>query len=53
MPQLYRGMVIRSSEKLFEGMAVVDKIEGVKTASRGYMGDVPVNPVIIEKISVK
>jgi len=39
--------------KVIEGMDVVDKIEGVNTASRGYMGDVPVNPVIIEKISVK
>jgi hypothetical protein len=34
-------------------MDVVYKIESVKTALKGYMGDVPVNPVIIEKIFVK
>jgi len=39
--------------KVIKGMDVVEKIESVKTASRGYMGDVPVNSVIIEKISVK
>ena len=36
--------------KVVAGMDVVDRIEGVKTASRGYMGDVPVEPVIIERI---
>ena len=39
--------------KVIKGMDVVHKIESVNTASKGYMGDVPVNPVIIEKISVK
>jgi cyclophilin family peptidyl-prolyl cis-trans isomerase len=39
--------------KVIKGMDVVDKIESVKTASKGYMGDVPVNPVIIEKIYIK
>jgi len=40
------GIVIR-------GMDVVDKIENAKTSSKGYMRDVPVDPVIIEKIFVK
>ena len=35
--------------KVIDGMAVVDKIEGVKTQS----GDVPVEPVIIKSIRVK
>jgi peptidyl-prolyl cis-trans isomerase B (cyclophilin B) len=39
--------------KVIKGMDVVDKIESVKTASMGYMNDVPVDPVIIEKVSVK
>ncbi len=39
--------------KVTKGMDVVDKIESVKTASKGYMDDVPVNPVIIERVSVK
>jgi peptidyl-prolyl cis-trans isomerase B (cyclophilin B) len=39
--------------KVIKGMDVVYKIESVKTALKGYMGDVPVNPVIIEKIFVK
>jgi len=39
--------------KVIKGMDVVDKIESVKTASTGYMNDVPVDPVIIEKVSVK
>lgn len=39
--------------KVVSGMDVVDKIESVKTSSMGGMGDVPVIPVIIEKISVQ
>ncbi len=39
--------------KVIKGMEVVDKIENAKTGSKGHMGDVPVEPVIIEKISVK
>jgi len=39
--------------KVIKGMDVVNKIENVETAFRGFMGDVPVNPVIIEKIFVK
>ncbi|WP_435548294.1 peptidylprolyl isomerase [Desulfobacterium sp. N47] len=39
--------------KVIKGMDVVDKIESVEISSKGFMGDVPVNPVIIEKISVK
>jgi cyclophilin family peptidyl-prolyl cis-trans isomerase len=39
--------------KVVQGMDVVDKIEVVNTATRGDMDDVPVKPVIIEKISVK
>ena len=38
--------------KVVQGMDVVDKIEVVNTATRGDMDDVPVKPVIIEKISV-
>ncbi len=39
--------------KVVKGMDVVDKIESVKTTSKGYMADVPVNTVLIEKIYVK
>jgi len=39
--------------KVINGMDVVDKIERVKTASKNHMDDVPVNPVIIENISVQ
>ena len=35
--------------KVTEGMDVVEKIKSVKTGSRGYHQDVPVEPVIIEK----
>jgi peptidyl-prolyl cis-trans isomerase B (cyclophilin B) len=35
--------------KVVEGQDVVDKIEKVKTATRGGHGDVPVEDVIIEK----
>lgn len=39
--------------KVVQGMDVVDKIEIVNTATRGDMDDVPVKPIIIEKISLK
>ena len=39
--------------KVVQGMDVVDKIEVVNTKTRGDMDDVPVRPVMIEKISVK
>ncbi|MDA8124050.1 MAG: peptidylprolyl isomerase [Deltaproteobacteria bacterium] len=39
--------------KVIKGMEVVDQIESAKTGFQGPMGDVPVTPIIIEKISVK
>jgi cyclophilin family peptidyl-prolyl cis-trans isomerase len=39
--------------KVVQGMDVVDKIEVVNTTTRGDLDDVPVKPIIIEKISVK
>ncbi len=39
--------------KITSGMDVVDKIEVVRTQPKGFMDDVPAQPVIIEKISVK
>lgn len=33
-----------------EGMAVIDAISGVKTGSSGMFRDVPVEPVVIEKV---
>ncbi len=38
--------------KVTGGMDIVDKIEGVKTGSFGYHQDVPVEEVIIEKVTV-
>ncbi|MDQ1924765.1 peptidylprolyl isomerase [Massilia sp. CCM 8695] len=38
--------------KVSEGTDVVDKIRKVKTANSGMFADVPVEPVIIEKITV-
>lgn len=38
--------------KVTEGTDVVDKIKGVKTGSKGMHQDVPVEPVIIEKVTV-
>ncbi|HMM55290.1 MAG TPA: peptidylprolyl isomerase [Candidatus Desulfobacillus sp.] len=35
--------------KVVEGTEVVDRIKGVKTASRGFHQDVPVEDIIIEK----
>ena len=36
--------------KVIDGMDVVDKIRKVKTGTRGYMRDVPVDDVEIEEI---
>ncbi len=38
--------------KVVEGQAVVDAIDTVKTGSSGMHGDVPVEPVVIEKAEV-
>lgn len=38
--------------RVVEGMDVVDKIKGVKTGSKGFHQDVPVEDVIIEKAEV-
>lgn len=38
--------------KVTEGMDVVDAIVGVKTGNHGFHQDVPVDPVIINKVSV-
>lgn len=38
--------------KVIEGMDVVDKIKEVKTTTKGYYGDVPVEPVIIQSLKV-
>jgi peptidyl-prolyl cis-trans isomerase B (cyclophilin B) len=36
--------------RVIEGMDVVDKIKGVKTATRGMHGDVPVEDVVIKSV---
>ena len=38
--------------KVTDGMDVVNKIKGVKTGTKGYHQDVPVEAVIIEKVTV-
>lgn len=38
--------------KVSEGMDVVDKIRKVKTGTKGYHSDVPMEPVVIEKVTV-
>ncbi len=38
--------------EVVEGQDVVDAIEGVQTASHGFHGDVPVEPVIITKATI-
>lgn len=35
-----------------EGIEVVDKIANVKTGNYGYFGDVPCDPVVIEKVEI-
>ncbi len=39
--------------KVVKGMDVVDAISGVKTAKKGMMGDVPVSPVRIIKMTIE
>jgi peptidyl-prolyl cis-trans isomerase B (cyclophilin B) len=39
--------------KVIKGMDVVDAISGVKTGKKGMMGDVPVEPVKIIKMTIK
>jgi peptidyl-prolyl cis-trans isomerase B (cyclophilin B) len=39
--------------KVIKGMDVVDAISKVKTGTRGSMSDVPVEPVVITKVTVK
>ncbi len=39
--------------KVVKGMDVVDAISGVKTAKKGMMGDVPVTPVRIIKMTIE
>lgn len=38
--------------EVVEGMDVVDKIRGVKTTSKGYHDDVPVEDVIIQSVTI-
>ena len=38
--------------KVVEGMDVVDAIVGVRTTRKGPHGDVPVEPVVIEKVTI-
>ncbi|MGB3608905.1 MAG: peptidylprolyl isomerase [Cellvibrio sp.] len=38
--------------KVTSGMDVVEKIKGVKTGSKGFHQDVPLDPIVIEKVTV-
>ena len=38
--------------QVIKGMDVVEKIEGVSTTTSGYYADVPVDPVVIKKITI-
>ncbi len=38
--------------KVTDGMDVVDTIKGVKTGNAGHHGDVPVEDVVIEKVTI-
>ncbi|WP_100642911.1 peptidylprolyl isomerase [Alteromonas facilis] len=35
-----------------EGMDIVDKMSGVKTGNHGYHADVPVEPILIESVTI-
>ncbi len=39
--------------EVVDGMEVVDKIRSVKTGNSGFHQDVPVDPVVIEKATIK
>lgn len=47
-----QSMGYASFGKVVEGMDVVDKIEHVKTTKRNMHKNIPVDPVVIEKMSV-
>jgi len=47
-----RGFGYAVFGKVIEGMDVVDKIKAVKTGTKGYYKDVPVEPVIIQSMEV-
>jgi peptidyl-prolyl cis-trans isomerase B (cyclophilin B) len=38
--------------KVTDGMDVVDKIKGIATGNKGFHQDVPLEPVVIEKVEV-
>lgn len=38
--------------KVVDGMDVVNKIKGAKTATKGYHSDVPVDAVVIERVTI-
>ncbi len=48
-----RGFGYAVFGQVVAGMDVIDKISAVKTGSHGFMGDVPVEPVVIKTIRRK
>ena len=50
--QLNRAYGYAVFGKVIKGMEVVNAIKGVKTRNMGPMGDVPVEPVVIESMAV-
>ncbi len=38
--------------KVTEGLDVIDQIKGVKTSSQGMHGDVPVDPIVVNNVTV-